>query len=302
MGLFQSGNGVALWQSSSTGVPEDWRNTVYWLAFDLQVKGLIWGAFSGVHDLPRAKDWENAKSAELHRRRGCLDRWRLALDATQSGHAVYIGHLRRAESARSRARSLVSFYRQSGTLGPNEPFCWNQWAHWVDGRIKGYSFKWGHRVILDPTMHQESTSPRGGVWHGPVVGDPKAQEDVLTPIQSRIDLNHALQLIRPAAVGFAQFWQSIRCRFLQRLPPRKSQIGQLRDISHRKKTGHIVRSFKIAKKDLLIVRHVDCSVTGRREILAGPLLHRNLIVANRCSRVANTKKCHIREMISLIPS
>jgi photosystem II stability/assembly factor-like uncharacterized protein len=55
MGLFQSGNGGASWQSSTSGVPEDWRNTTYWLAFDPAVKGLMWGAFSGVHDLPRPK-------------------------------------------------------------------------------------------------------------------------------------------------------------------------------------------------------------------------------------------------------
>jgi photosystem II stability/assembly factor-like uncharacterized protein len=36
-----------------------WRNTTYWLAFDPQVKGLMWGAFSGVHDLPRPKMWRN---------------------------------------------------------------------------------------------------------------------------------------------------------------------------------------------------------------------------------------------------
>jgi photosystem II stability/assembly factor-like uncharacterized protein len=59
IGLFQSGNGGASWQSTSSGVPEDWRNTTYWLAFDPEVKGLIWGAFSGVHDLPRAKDWRH---------------------------------------------------------------------------------------------------------------------------------------------------------------------------------------------------------------------------------------------------
>ncbi len=59
IGLFQSGNGGASWQSSSIGVPEDWRNTTYWLAFDPAVRGLVWGAFSGVHDLPRPKMWRN---------------------------------------------------------------------------------------------------------------------------------------------------------------------------------------------------------------------------------------------------
>lgn len=57
IGLFQSHDGGSSWQSSSVGVPENWRNTAYWLAFDPKVKGLVWGAFSGVHDLPRPKMW-----------------------------------------------------------------------------------------------------------------------------------------------------------------------------------------------------------------------------------------------------
>lgn len=57
IGLFQSRNGGRSWQSSTEGIPEDWRNTTYWLAFDPMVKGLMWGAFSGVHDLPLAKMW-----------------------------------------------------------------------------------------------------------------------------------------------------------------------------------------------------------------------------------------------------
>jgi photosystem II stability/assembly factor-like uncharacterized protein len=57
MGLFQSTNGGKSWLSSSDGIPEDWRNTTYWLAFDPAVRGLIWGAFSGTHDLPRPKMW-----------------------------------------------------------------------------------------------------------------------------------------------------------------------------------------------------------------------------------------------------
>jgi photosystem II stability/assembly factor-like uncharacterized protein len=57
MGLFQSTDGGRSWIGSSEGVPESWRNTTYWLAFDPAHRGLIWGAFSGQHDLPRPKDW-----------------------------------------------------------------------------------------------------------------------------------------------------------------------------------------------------------------------------------------------------
>jgi photosystem II stability/assembly factor-like uncharacterized protein len=59
IGLFQSADGGQSWQSTSDGVPEDWRNTAYWLAFDPAQRGLIWGAFSGTHDLPRPKMWRN---------------------------------------------------------------------------------------------------------------------------------------------------------------------------------------------------------------------------------------------------
>jgi photosystem II stability/assembly factor-like uncharacterized protein len=64
VGLFQSENGGASWQSTSSGVPENWRNTTYWLAFDPAVKGLIWGAFSGVHDLPRPKMWRTRSTQQ----------------------------------------------------------------------------------------------------------------------------------------------------------------------------------------------------------------------------------------------
>jgi hypothetical protein len=62
MGLFQSVDGGQSWRSTSEGVPENWRNTTYWLAFDPAVRGLIWGAFSGTHDLPRPKMWRKRSS------------------------------------------------------------------------------------------------------------------------------------------------------------------------------------------------------------------------------------------------
>jgi photosystem II stability/assembly factor-like uncharacterized protein len=57
IGLFASNNGGLTWHSSSAGIPAPWRNTTYWLAFDPAQRGLIWGAFSGTHDLPRPKMW-----------------------------------------------------------------------------------------------------------------------------------------------------------------------------------------------------------------------------------------------------
>jgi photosystem II stability/assembly factor-like uncharacterized protein len=57
IGAFHSYDGGQSWESATNGIPDRWRNTTYWLAFDPQVKGLIWGAFSGIHDLPRPKMW-----------------------------------------------------------------------------------------------------------------------------------------------------------------------------------------------------------------------------------------------------
>jgi photosystem II stability/assembly factor-like uncharacterized protein len=47
-------------------------------------------------------------------------------------------------------------------------------------RIKGYNFKWGHRVIPDPADAAMIfiTTFGGSVWHGPAAGDPNALEDV----------------------------------------------------------------------------------------------------------------------------
>jgi len=59
IGAFQSDDGGSSWRTATAGVPTKWRNTTYWVVFDPQVKGRIWGAFSGVHDLPRPKMWRN---------------------------------------------------------------------------------------------------------------------------------------------------------------------------------------------------------------------------------------------------
>ena len=59
IGLFRSEDGAETWTSSVEGVPLRWRNTTYWVAFDPEVPGLMWGAFSATHDLPRPKMWRH---------------------------------------------------------------------------------------------------------------------------------------------------------------------------------------------------------------------------------------------------
>jgi photosystem II stability/assembly factor-like uncharacterized protein len=55
-------------------------------------------------------------------------------------------------------------------------------ATWT--RIRGFNFKWGHRVMPDPVDRSKIyvTTFGGSVWHGPAAGDPNAIEDIVTPV------------------------------------------------------------------------------------------------------------------------
>ena len=59
IGLFRSEDAGRSWMVSSQGMPQDWRNTTYGVAFDPDKAGVMWGAFSGTHDLPRPKMWRS---------------------------------------------------------------------------------------------------------------------------------------------------------------------------------------------------------------------------------------------------
>ncbi len=55
VGLFLSEDDCRSWRHALDGIPVPWRNTCYWLVFDPDVAGRAWSAWSGCHDLPRAK-------------------------------------------------------------------------------------------------------------------------------------------------------------------------------------------------------------------------------------------------------
>jgi photosystem II stability/assembly factor-like uncharacterized protein len=62
IGLFRSEDGGISWTSSTAGVPREWMNTTYWIAFDPQVRGRMWSVNSYTHDLPRPKMWRHTSA------------------------------------------------------------------------------------------------------------------------------------------------------------------------------------------------------------------------------------------------
>lgn len=64
IGYHQSFNGGKSWSRSVTGVPNEWRNTCYWVVFDPDMKGKMWSVWSDMHDFPRGKMTRNPKWKE----------------------------------------------------------------------------------------------------------------------------------------------------------------------------------------------------------------------------------------------
>jgi photosystem II stability/assembly factor-like uncharacterized protein len=69
IGYHHSFDGGKTWSRSVTGVPNEWKNTCYWVVFDPKIKYKMWSAWSGLHDFPRGKmtrnpNWKTGKLAK----------------------------------------------------------------------------------------------------------------------------------------------------------------------------------------------------------------------------------------------
>ena len=57
IGLFHSYNGGETWHHLVEGIPRNWVNTCYCLAFDPDVEGRVWSTWGNKHSLPRASQF-----------------------------------------------------------------------------------------------------------------------------------------------------------------------------------------------------------------------------------------------------
>jgi photosystem II stability/assembly factor-like uncharacterized protein len=118
-----------------------------------------------------------------------LATWRRRIRASDGGGGIYLSE----DSGATWLRVLKDDQHiYDVTADPRDPHvlyaCGFESSAWRSGdrgetwhRIRGYNFKWGHRVIPDPLNPAfiYIATFGGSVWHGPAVGDPNAMEDGL---------------------------------------------------------------------------------------------------------------------------
>jgi photosystem II stability/assembly factor-like uncharacterized protein len=146
IGLFVSENGGRGWRSATgSGVPREWVNTTYWVEFDPQVRGRMWAAMSGTHDLPRPKMW---RQSAPERYRGGVARsddggrtWRAMTNGMPPTAATHVvldrGSLYVAGFGRGVFRSDdggETWVLKNKGLPEKEPFAW-RFAFAKDGAI-----------------------------------------------------------------------------------------------------------------------------------------------------------------------
>jgi photosystem II stability/assembly factor-like uncharacterized protein len=214
-GVYKSVDGGASWTLKNEGIAEPepfaWRlvldqtRTLYLVVARRSEQGEIGDAGDG--DLYRSRDgaqhWEKVPlpagvngpvglavdsrdPARLY-----LASWRRAIHAPEAGGGIWLST---NGGAAWRPVLQKDQHVYDVTQDPRAPdvlyaagFESSAWRsadrgeHWV--RIRGFNFKWAHRVIPDPNDPRKIyiTTFGGSVWHGPAAGDPASREDIATP-------------------------------------------------------------------------------------------------------------------------
>ena len=111
IGLSRSLDGGKTWRWWNQKTWAPWRNTCYELAFDPDVPGTIWGAFSDVHDIPNDNIISERHGHNRPGRRLHLARFRRLVEGRGAGPPGEAGDFHRAGSA-ERARHADALRRR----------------------------------------------------------------------------------------------------------------------------------------------------------------------------------------------
>jgi len=83
IGAFHSFDGGQSWETATNGIPDAWRNTTYWLAFDPNVKGLMWAHSAEYTTCPAEDVAERRLQRASQGRNLSIDGRRAKLDAVE---------------------------------------------------------------------------------------------------------------------------------------------------------------------------------------------------------------------------
>lgn len=213
-GVFRSDDGGDTWNLKNSGLPTEpfaWRmaqdrdGALYVVIARRSEDGSIGSSGDGA--LYRSRNggdsWEKVALPEgvngpnglaidpADPRRLYLAAWRRKIEGPNGGGGIYVS----ADAGATWRHTLANDQHvYDVTIDPEnasilyacgfESSAWrstDRGASWK--RIRGYNFKWGHRVIPDPRDRSKVfiTTFGGSVWHGPAAGDPNAAEDIVTP-------------------------------------------------------------------------------------------------------------------------
>jgi photosystem II stability/assembly factor-like uncharacterized protein len=216
-GVYKSTDGGDHWVLKNNGItqkePFAWRltrdihGTLYLVvarqsqngSFDNSEDGALYRSVDGAEHwtriaLPKGVNGPNGLAVDAHdTQRLCLAAWgRNEPDGAKDG-GIFLS----TDGGKSWRNVLAKDQHiYDVTLDPRHPnvayasgFESSAWRSLDRGetwqRIRGYNFKWGHRVIPDPNNSKMIyiTTYGGSVWHGPAAGDSKAPEDIVGELQ-----------------------------------------------------------------------------------------------------------------------
>lgn len=215
-GVFRSGDGGATWELRNSGLPSPepfvWRlaqdrdGVLYAVIARRSDDGSIGDAGDGALyrsrnegaawekvPLPAGVNGPNGLAIDpVDPKRLYLAAWRRDVREAEAGGGIYLssdgGDSWRQVLSKDQHVYDVTIDPTNRTVLYASGFESSAWRSTDRGdkwqRIRGYNFKWGHRVIPDPRDGSKIfiTTFGGSVWHGPATGDPKAVEDVVTPV------------------------------------------------------------------------------------------------------------------------